>query len=1192
MSLDLRDCTTGGAALPEPFLRFELEPILARHGLLRAPDPAHWTALRRGIRGLGRIGGPQRVHNHVVAPLSRVLGYGDPTRQEGVLTREGAEDGGWVLTTPGTILRAWSIATEADLDAPRRSGRAYRFSPMRSALRVLRARNERAGLLTDGDTLRLLLCDPAEADSHLSFSIAGWDATQPPDTVRVLAALASPAGLAALPSVLEAARLSQARITKELRGQARGAIEGFLQAVLDRNPGHGASAAALWAEGLVLVYRLLFILKLESASDPAHAFSFAATPLWRKALSPNQALGPLVRRHLDRGHDTGRMLEDGLRTIFRVFRDGIDCGGLSIAALGGALFGEGATPVLDALSWGDRAVAVLLDRLLWTTPKGRPRERVHYGALDVEDLGHIYEALLELEPAIATAPMVRLRRAKLEIVVPGWDGGEPIPPGRFFLRTGTGRKSSGSYYTPHALVRFLVRETLGPLVAAASPDDSPDPGALLRLRIVDPAMGSGHFLIEACRFLGDALYAACRLCDETSGAGLASVDPVLQAYLPSHAAEGFAPSRALAICRRLVAVHCLYGVDRNPLAVELAKLALWLESYAEGLPLTFLDHRLVAGDAVAGPFFADLATLPVGGQMLDPLLARGVTGRLSASVRDALTEVDALNASIGRDISDLLVKDAAKARLDAALDPMRQLAVAWSGAVALGERDCDDEWQALAGSVAASGRWPDVITLRQAALLTAGATALPWDLTFPEAFQAGGFDAVLSNPPWDVIQYRTEDFVAGYDVSVHDAPTKRERLAIENRVLADPDVATAFDVYKSGYEQQKRLAHRLFRKRPAGAFDAFHLFAERNMDLGRSIGMLLPSAFHANEGTTDLRRRYFSETSLACCYSFENRRKLFDIDSRFKFALIVARRPGPTRSLRCAFYLESVADLDEPGRVMEYDADFLAVSGGDNLTPLELRGATDMAVARILFANPATFGGLCKALGIQFGCDLHMTADAGCFIAGSSGHYTLHEGKTFHQFTDRWYTAPRYSVSEAALRGKPSVVEAARHFRLAFRDIARSTDERTTIAAIIPPGTVFGHTATVEKHPGTRPLPHALMLCALMNSFTFDWLVRQKAAAHLSLYIVNAMPVPALTAQDRAFLAGAAKRLSGAPASQWDLRAEADAAIARAYGLDRAQYRHVLGSFSHRSFPDTPSLCLAAFDLHQCGAGPISALET
>jgi hypothetical protein len=1187
MTLDLRDCIASGAALPEPFLRFELEPTLIRLGLLAAPDPAHWTALRRGVHTLGRIGGPQRVHNHVVAPLSRVLGYGDPARQEAVTTREGPEDGGWLLPGPSVALRTWSIATETDLDSPRRAGRAYRFSPTRSAQRVLRARNERAGLLTDGDTLRLLLCDPAEPDSHLSIPLSAWDSPRPPDTARVLAALAGPAGVAALPAVLDAARLSQARITKELRVQARCAIEGFLQAVLDRNPHHGANAATLWAEGLVLVYRLLFVLKLESAPD--HAFSFASTPLWRGALSPNQALGPLVRRHLDQGHDTGRMLEDGLRTVFRVFRDGIGCGGLSVAPLGGALFGDGATPVLDTLAWGDRAVAVLLDRLLWTAPKGRPRERVHYGSLDVEDLGHVYEALLELEPGIAAEPMVRLRRAKLETVVPGTEGGDPIPPGRFFLRAGTGRKTTGSYYTPHAFVRFLVRETLGPLVAEASPDSDPDPLAILRLRVVDPATGSGHFLIETCRFLGDALYAACRLCDEGSPGhqarleALRGIDAALPAYLPSHAAEGIAPARALAICRRLVAVHCLYGVDRNPLAVELAKLALWLESYAEGLPLTFLDHRLVAGDSVGSPFLADLATLPIGGRPLDPLLARGVADRLAASVRDALTEVAALNASIGRDVGDLALKDAAKARLDAALAPVRLLAKAWSGAVALGERDCDDEWQALASAVAATGRWPDFLTQRQQALARAGEAVLPWDLTFPEAFQRGGFDAVLSNPPWDVIQYRTEDFVAGYDLSVLDAPTKRERLTIERRVLADPAVAAAFETYKSGYEQQKRLANRLFRKRPSGTPDAFHLFAERNLDLGRSIGVLLPSAFHANEGAADLRRRYFAETRIACCYSFENRRKLFDIDSRFKFTLIVARKPGPTETLRCAFYLESVADLDEPGRIMEYDAAFLATSGG---TPLELRGAADMAVARTLFSRAKTFGAWCQELGIRFGCDLHMTADAGCFVAGLSEQYTLHEGKTFHQFTDKWDTAPRYSVSEAALRDKPAVLDAARHYRLAFRDIARSTDARTTIAMIAPPNTVFGHTATVEKKPGSRPLTHASMLCAVMNSFCFDWLVRQKASVHLSLYILDGTPVPALSPEDRAFLALATERLSGARAERWDVRAAADAVVARGYGLDREQYRHILSSFSHRSFPEAPALCLAAFDLHRGGIGP------
>ena len=364
---------------------------------------------------------------------------------------------------------------------------------------------------------------------------------------------------------------------------------------------------------------------------------------------------------------------------------------------------------------------------------------------------------------------------------------------------GTGRKASGSYYTPHAFVRFLVRETLAPQVAYRSPDDDPDPGAVLALKVVDPATGSGHFLVEACRFLGEALYAACRHCDEHATvadeaavnaqpddrarllaraqalrkrvADLPEPDGLLLAYLPSRASEGgesgVSQSRALAICRRLVAVHCLYGVDSNRLAVELAKLSLWLELYAEGLPLTFLDHRLVHGDSIGGPCFGLLATLPVGGGQLDPLLAQSVGERFRDALHSALYEVRALQATVGADAAGLVLKAAAKRRLDVALEPLRLLARAWSGAVMLAEREANDEWLALAYAVAVTGGWPAALTVRQTAMLEAGSQTLPWDLTFPEVFwtdgatsAAGGFDVVLSNPPWDIIQPNSAEFLA------------------------------------------------------------------------------------------------------------------------------------------------------------------------------------------------------------------------------------------------------------------------------------------------------------------------------------------------------------------------------------------------------------------------------------------------
>ena len=252
-------------------------------------------------------------------------------------------------------------------------------------------------------------------------------------------------------------------------------------------------------------------------------------------------------------------------------------------------------------------------------------------------------------------------------------------------------------------------------------------------------MGSGHFLVEACRFLGDKLYEACRLCDEraleaerraeqakneeVSKSAMADAldwrqrvtdlpDPndELLRYLPSRAPEGeesgLSQKKAEALCKRLVAVHCLYGVDKNPLAVELAKLALWMESHAEGLPLTFLDHWFVVGDSLTGPFFKHLLTLPGAQTPMDDLFASGLRESFTAALEQALTHVRDLEASVGVSLAEVQAKEGAKVRLDSALAPFRLVAAAWAGGVMLGPEHCDDlAYQQLVQSVGSTGPW-------------------------------------------------------------------------------------------------------------------------------------------------------------------------------------------------------------------------------------------------------------------------------------------------------------------------------------------------------------------------------------------------------------------------------------------------------------------------------------------------------
>lgn len=1352
LSLSSSDLTFFGPALPEAFVQHELEGVLGE-ALPSAKDAeSAWRALHRSLREPLANAGAIRVRNVVLNPLIAGLGYAEIIAADEVRTREGDESGGVMLRANGANLRAWSVAYEADLDAPTERGLNARYSPLRIAERVLLATGERVGLLTNGIELRVLLSDPARRASFASFSLSQWKllrAYDPvPDAFRLLIALASPAGQKVLPEVLEQARLKQGQVTKDLRLQARRAIEAFVQSVLD-HPANRARidelvsslgteklAKELWSEALVMVYRLLFILRGESGGRETPPFSFASHSLWRNTYSPSHAqpgnFAWVAQKVREEGMTSGEFLEQGLRALFKAFEQGIKSNELNIAPLGGALFGAEVLPLLNDLRWGELGCAHLLDNLL-RAPRGKGKQRslarLSYRDLDVEELGRVYEALLELEPGTSAEEMVRLRRAKLEVVVPKAQGEkyrpksedekqttddeeieedteaeesendnkkskiewiEEIAPGQFFLRVGLGRKSSGGHYTPESFVRFLVQETLGPICEQISPESDPQPQAILRLNVLDPSMGSAHFLIGTDRYLGQRLYDACVRCAEL---GLWERIPAeIQPYLPGRRPEGeseagFSAQRALALCKRLVAVHCLYGVDKNPLAVGLAKVALWLESFSEGLPLTFLDHRLVCGDSLLGsmnllgdgpdsPMMPPYANTPI-----DQQLAQDVRARLQEHLGVALTKVRELDATVGIDPNDIAAKQQTKRELDAALKPFMDVCVAWSGGVMLGADKVDEAGYRAALELVARNEWlsEDAIRVALGALdsengdgasLPANESALSigflrmlrkgreanvvvFPLAFPEVFfptgdinVMAGFDAVLGNPPWDVSEVNLVEALFAFDPEIGRGNSGELERSVEKLLERNPIAKQFLDDKENDRQSYKNILERLLNDPAASTSEISALFLWRSAILGRAvIGLVLPAAFHTNAEQDWVRRQIILSRKLRGVYGFVNSRRLFaDLPGVVRFDLVTIGESDISSQGFRAFFNEVDDDrLFNLDGAFSYPWVLAEKVNADYLTLLSIRNGIEADVTKSIYEkssqrmsefssrgldftqeiNQRGFGRFFISLSGTFGNGIDVRQQNGANWIYSSGILPLFESKSFHCFdvlwqkkeSSAWNPIPdlglKLNDNRTTVKNKlSSINQRLRYYRGILRETcgAPQTNERSAVGAILLPGFSAVHSVLVESSPFARPSSMLLLFLGVVNSHTFDFVVRMQISAHLSKFILWNAPAPLLDLSGRKFLAHNSLRLSVAHNSymplweeqlgsewrepkpahtfpvlasddeRWQVRAAIDAVVAQAYGLSREQYAHVLASFSHKSYPNAPTLCLQKFD--------------
>jgi hypothetical protein len=914
----------------------------------------------------------------------------------------------------------------------------------------------------------------------------------------------------------ELTRASDAHGTDVCNSLGRGVLDALqtLVAALDASPRRSCRpsrmSAGTFEQALTIVYRVLFLLFAEARG---------LVPTWHHVYRESYGLDALCQRLLARPGVPGTW--DTLRATSRLAHRGCRTSDLAVTAFNGRLFSPVRTPLGESrrVSDADAARALLA---LATTATRRGRHRIRFHDLGVEQLGAVYERVLEYAP---------VRRC----------GALTLEP------TSTERKTTGSFYTPQALTDFLVRRTLAPLVDGRSAE------SMLALRVVDPAMGSGAFLVAACRYLARRIEAA-HVAEGAWAAG--EVTDVDRAEL-----------------RRLVAERCLYGVDQNPTAVQLARLSLWLTTLAADRPLTFLDHHLATGNSLIGVRLADLAlpphparpgpqTPPSQASLFQQLAVDDLTRdvlperlRLALDRSDTAAAVREKERRLGR----LAAPDgvlsrclrAADLRCGLQMDPPRGLS--------------DGLYAELQDHVA--GR-PTTLGAHHLEQIASGAIAharacdaFHWDLAFPEVFldtrsspDALGFDAVLGNPPWEMMRADT----GGADV-------RRDARAAARALVGF--------VRRSGHYTWQR---------GGGHLNAYQLFVERALRVlrpGGRVGLILPSGLASDVGSADLRRALLAGCAIDTWYGFENRLAIFPIHRSMRFLVLAATRGGATEALPLVNGLRDASSLDrladDPGatsdgpRAITFPRSLLERWDTAHLTVPNLVNPIDLAIVARALSIPAL--GSEAGWHVRFGRELNATDDRDHFRplgrapdgAPRVGRDCLPivEGKHLRPFGVDLSSAT-HGIERQAARTLVDPAVTYQRARVAYRDVASATNRLTLLAARLPAGTISTHTLYCAKTPMREDDQWCLL--ALLNSLVANYLVRLQMSTHVTTALMARLPVPrpAPESEGHRVLAALARNLAstGIEGAAHDY-ARLNALVSGLYGLTVAEHRHVVGTF-------------------------------
>ncbi len=900
-------------------------------------------------------------------------------------------------------------------------------------------------------------------------------------------------------------------------------------------------------ELLRLVYRIIFLLTVEERGvlHPGGAPETA-----RKLYVDGYALRRLRDRSIKRSaHDRFSDLWEGVKVVLRGVASGEPR--LALPALGG-LFAANQCPHLDAASLENRALLTAIFKLSWLRVDSG-LARVNWRDMGPEELGSVYESLLELVPRIV-------------------GGGRAFEFATGDEARGSARKTTGSYYTPDSLVQVLLDSALEPVVqqtTAAHPGDPAE--ALLQLSIVDPACGSGHFLLAAARRVA-AHVARLR----------ARATPTPAEY--RHAL-------------RDVVSRCVYGVDLNPMAVELCRVSLWMEAVEPGKPLSFLDSHVQLGNALLGTTpelrakgIPDAAFEPIEGddKKTASLLKkknkaaaegqRGLDALWSKSKDSESAEVEKAVTAIEAEPDGSLKEVAGKATRWEALQGsvafrhQKFVADAWCAAFVWPKPSTEPRQVApIVAAAPTNDLWrqirdnqgnPPPLTVATVEALTADYHFLHWHLAFPQVFARGGFDVVLGNPPWERVKLQEQEFFAARSADIAEAPNasaRKKLIAILPK--ANPLLWSEWKQASREAECQSHLARNSGRFPLCGKGDVntYTLFAEHNRAvLGRSgrAGFIVPTGIATDDTTKEYFCALVDDDQLRSIFDFENKNGIFvDVARQTKFSLLtIGAGTGPADLF---FFACGAAELRDPARHISLAAPDFKILNPNTRTCPTFRSKRDADVnlalyrrAGILWREGEPDGNL---WGLRFMTMFHMANDSelfrsraeleakglvregSSFVGKGMRYLPLMEGKMLHQFDHRfgdyadrpaekegtdtralpdvpvsrlmdpfYSPSPRYWVAAedvaARLEGATT-----RGWLMGWRDVSKSYNERTVVASVLPIAAV-GHKFPLMMSDADPRL--LVSLYANLSAVAFDYTARQKVGGtSLTYFILKQLPV-------------------------------------------------------------------------------------